>query len=565
MDEMPSLSRNDCKGRVNGEKVKKKRSKTTEQHELTESPQEQTEKRREKKEKRRKSKTESDDNLQTHTGKKKRRKLDNEGETSVMDDGVSNQHEAQTQELQGSSEEKTSKRKKKRENVKQTNREDMAKEQTVTRTEPNTSDHERGLLDIMMGTKKRNTKQLLSYEPQVDLKALDELNQFCPKITLESRSARDINKMIRVDLPRFKEFRKQGIELRHGRFSTIENERLRRNVSNFMALTGVKDAIKLFHPKRFPKESQTLANLKRKHSFYVKIAEGIPRPCHDVFTRGTKMYDDRNKKGNFTEEEEKSLLKYYTLYGPDWKKISDKTDRSSYSLEKRFSHLSKTRGPWTTNEVQRLLRAVRDHVVSVLKSANPKKKKPKRVSREILYQTLPWSKIAEQVETRCWTKCRDKWMSILAARMSSGITFKGRKAQEAKIRLIKAMYEMQVEDVVDVDWEHLTAVFGDVPPAYAQSRWHQLKVCYVPDWNNKCFADVVDFLYENTLPGLVRECKDLDDDDELTVDQMKSFRLADIFQDINEDKCCDGDEQTGQQENNSSTLTAHNSSTQLIV
>ncbi|XP_005168698.1 transcription termination factor 1 isoform X1 [Danio rerio] len=549
MDEMPSLSSN---ARVDGEKVKKKRSKPTEQHELTESPQEQAEKRLKKKEKMRNSIRETDINLQI----KKRRKLDDEGETPVLDDGVSNQHEAQTQELQGSREGKTSKRKKMREKLKQTNCEDMAKQQTDIRREhedePNTSDHERGLLDIMMGTKTRKTKQLLSDEPLVDLNALDELNQFCPKITLASRSARDINKMIRIDLPRFKEFRKQGIELRHGRFSTAENERLRQNVSNFLALTGVKDAIKLFHPKRFPKESQTLANLKRKYSFFVKIAEGIPRPCHDVYTRGTKIYDDRNKKGNFTEEEEKSLLKYYTLYGPDWKKISDKTDRSSYSLEKRFSHLSKIRGPWTTNEVQRLLRAVRDHVVSVLKSANPKKKKPKRVSREILYQALPWSKIAEKVKTRCWTKCRDKWMSILASRMSSGITFRGRKAQEAKIKLIRAMYEMQVEDVVDVDWEHLTAVFGDVPPAYAQSRWHQLKVCYVPDWQNKCFGDIVDFLYENTLPGLVKECKDLDDD-ELTVDQMNSFRLADIFQDINEDECCDDDEQTGQQENNHSS------------
>ncbi|XP_068077650.1 transcription termination factor 1 isoform X2 [Danio rerio] len=457
MDEMPSLSSN---ARVDGEKVKKKRSKPTEQHELTESPQEQAEKRLKKKEKMRNSIRETDINLQI----KKRRKLDDEGETPVLDDGVSNQHEAQTQELQGSREGKTSKRKKMREKLKQTNCEDMAKQQTDIRREhedePNTSDHERGLLDIMMGTKTRKTKQLLSDEPLVDLNALDELNQFCPKITLASRSARDINKMIRIDLPRFKEFRKQGIELRHGRFSTAENERLRQNVSNFLALTGVKDAIKLFHPKRFPKESQTLANLKRKYSFFVKIAEGIPRPCHDVYTRGTKIYDDRNKKGNFTEEEEKSLLKYYTLYGPDWKKISDKTDRSSYSLEKRFSHLSKIRGPWTTNEVQRLLRAVRDHVVSVLKSANPKKKKPKRVSREILYQALPWSKIAEKVKTRCWTKCRDKWMSILASRMSSGITFRGRKAQEAKIKLIRAMYEMQVEDVVDVDWEHLTAVFG---------------------------------------------------------------------------------------------------------
>ncbi|XP_056314657.1 transcription termination factor 1-like [Danio aesculapii] len=531
----------------------KKRSKTTEQHELTESPQEQTEKLREKKDKRRKIKTESDDNLQTHTAKKKRRKLDNEGETSVMDDGVSNQHEAQTQELQCSREETYSKRKKKREKLKQTNREDMTKEeQTEIKTEhgeePNTRDEESDPPGVVIGTRKRASND----ETMVDSKSLDELNEFCPKITLESRSVQDINKMIRYDLPRFKEFRKQGIALRHGRFSEAENKRLRQNVSDFLALTQVNDAIRLFHPKRFPNKAKKLAKLKRKYRFFERIAEGIPRPCHDVFTRGTKIYDDKNYKGNFTEEEEKSLLKYHRRYGKHWQKISVKTDRSSYSLEKRFSHLSKIKGPWTTKEVQRLLRAVRDHVVSVLKSANPKKKRPKRVSREILYQKLPWTTIAKQVKTRCWTKCRDKWMSILATRMSSGITFKGRMAQEAKIRLIKAMYEMHVEDVVDVDWEDLTAVFGDVPPAYAQLRWRHLKARYVPDWKNKCFGEIVSFLYEKTLPGLLLKCE-YRDDSNLKLEQRQRFRLSRIFQDINEEDCCDSDEETGQQESNSLT------------
>nr|XP_021332344.1 transcription termination factor 1-like [Danio rerio] len=390
--------------------VMKKRSKTTEQHELTESSQEQTEKSCKKKEKRRNSKTESDDNLQTDTGKRKRRTLDNEGETSVMDDGVSNQHEAQTQELQGSREEKYSVRLRTRKTATQTSYEDVAKdEQTKIKTEhkegSNTSDKESDPPDVMNGTRKHASKD----ETVVDSKSLDELKEFCPKITLKSHNVQDINKMIRYDLPRFKEFRKQGIALRHGRFSKAENERLRQNVSDFLALTQVKDAVMLFHPKRFPNNTKKLAKLKRKYRFFERIAEGIPRPCHDVYTRGTKIYDDKNNKGNFTEKEDKSLLKYHARYGKDWQKISKKTDRSSYSLEKRFSHLSKRRGPWTTKEVQRLLRAVRDHVVSVLKSANPNKKRPKRVSREILYQKLPWTKIAEQVKTRCWNRCRDKW------------------------------------------------------------------------------------------------------------------------------------------------------------
>ncbi|XP_016397487.1 transcription termination factor 1-like [Sinocyclocheilus rhinocerous] len=542
LDEMQSDSRNDTMGRVNREKAKKKRKKseTPEQRELTQSPKVQTEKQREKVHKKKKKKNKELENisLQTPTDKKKKRKL-NEGVEVVTSLHKVKDKTAEAQEPQGSREQKPAKKKKKRADVTQADCDDMTQgEQPVLMTEHEEVQHkkkdqESGLPAVLIGTRKRKRKGALLDEPEVDPNLLNELKEFCPEI--ESRSSHDINKMIMYDLPRFKEFRKQGIVLRHGRYSNAENERLRRNVRDFLALTGVKDAIKLFHPKRFPEETQELTKLKKVYKFFERIAEGIPRPCHNVFGRGRKVFDGGNYKGRFTEEEVKSLLKYHTLHGNNWQKISEMTGRSSYSLEKRFTQLNtaKKSGPWSAKEVQRLLRAVRGHIVTVLKSESPNKTTPKRVSREILYRKLPWFNISLKVKTRCWSKCREKWMSILAVQMSSG-TCRGRKSQEAKIRLIKAMYQMQVEDVTDVNWDDLTAVFGDVPPAYVQAKWHQLKVCYVPDWKTKCFGDIVDFLYEKVLPGMVKDCEDLDDN-ELKVDQKQSFLLADIFKDINEE------------------------------
>ncbi|XP_016341828.1 transcription termination factor 1-like [Sinocyclocheilus anshuiensis] len=548
---MQSDSRNDIMGRVNGEKVKKKRKKseTPEQRQLTQSTKVQTEKQREKVKKKKKNKKKELENisLQTPTDKKKKRKL-NEGVEVVTSLHKVKDKAAESQEPQGSREQKPAKKKKKRADVTQADCDDMTQgEQPVLMTEHEEVQHkkkdeESGLPAVLIGTRKRKRKGALLDEPEVDPNLLNELKEFCPEI--ESRSSHDINKMIMYDLPRFKEFRKQGIMLRHGRYSNAENERLRQNVRDFLALTGVKDAIKLFHPKRFPEETQELTKLKKVYKFFERIAEGIPRPCHNVFGRGRKVFDGGNYKGRFTKEEVKSLLKYHTLHGNNWQKISEMTGRSSYSLEKRFTQLNTARksGPWSAKEVQRLLRAVRGHIVTVLKSESPNKTTPKRVSREILYRKLPWFNISLKVKTRCWSKCREKWMSILAVQMSSG-TCRGRTSQEAKIRLIKAMYQMQVEDVTDVNWDDLTAVFGDVPPAYVQAKWHQFKVCYVPDWKTKCFGDIVDFLYEKVLPGMVKDCEDLDDS-ELKVDQKQSFLLSDIFKDI---------EESGQKEDDNSS------------
>ncbi|XP_016141401.1 transcription termination factor 1-like [Sinocyclocheilus grahami] len=545
LDEMQSDSRNN----IMVKKKKKKKSKKSEapgQHELTESPKVQTEKHHEKVHKKKNKNKELEIvSLQTPTDKKKKIKLNERVEVVTSLHKVKDK-KTPTAESQEPQKPAKKKKKKNRANLTQPDCDDKAQEdQPVVFTE-----HEEEPA-LLIGTRKRKRRRTLLDEPEVDPNLLNELKEFCPKI--ESKSSHEINKIIMYDLPRFKEFRKLGIMLRHGRFSNAENERLRQNVRDFIALTGVKDATKLFHPKRFPEEREELTKMKKVYKFFERIAEGIPRPCHDVFNRGRKVFDGGNYKGRYTEEEVKSLLKYHSLHGSNWQKISELTGRSSYSLEKRFAQLNTARksGPWSAKEEQRLLRAVRDHIVTVLKSESPNKKTPKRVSRVILYQKLPWFNISLKVKTRCWSKCREKWMSILTVRMSSG-TCRGRKAQEAKIRLIKAMYQLQVEDVTDVNWDDLSAVFGDVPPAYAQAKWHHLKVVYVPNWKTKCFGDIVGFLYERVLPGLVKDCEDLDDS-ELKVDQKQSFLLSDIFRDINEDHCSDSDEESGQKEDDKSS------------
>ncbi|XP_056601716.1 transcription termination factor 1-like isoform X2 [Triplophysa dalaica] len=452
--------------------------------------------------KRHKNKREKDvENLsdQTPTEKKKKRKLNKREfdidteQATLINDGLL--HEVND----ATSPSKEEERKKKRKKVKRTHSDcdDTAKdpheEQSGVTTEmenmPNDQQTAQDLTDPATQTHiqtfqiRKKNGQLKIIE--IDLKLRDELEEFVPDI--KSTNLINVRIMILNDLPRFKEFKRQGIPLRYGRFSYEENKRLRRNVLDFLALTGVDNVNKLFHVRRFPDERKQLMKLKRENKFFLKIAEGIPRTCYKVFFRGRKCFDHNNYKGRFDDEEVKALIKYQTIHGNDWLKISKLTGRSTLSLEKRYSQISKKFGPWSEKELQRLLKAVHDYMVTELKSMSTDTRTPTRVSREILYKRLPWFEIARKVKTRCWTKCRVKWMDILAVRMSSGTLSQGRKSHLAKIRLIQAMYESQVDDPVNIDWEDLTSTFGDVPPAYVQMKWHQLKVCYVPNWKNNSF------------------------------------------------------------------------------
>ncbi|XP_026858868.2 transcription termination factor 1 [Electrophorus electricus] len=410
--------------------------------------------------------------------------------------------------------------------------------QTVANESAQMSENKCGCRVGTQPFKKKKRKRDLT---DVDAELLEQLREFVPNI--DSRPRQDIVRMINCDLSRYKEFKRKGIVMNGGKFTVKENEMLKKNVEDFMALTGVDNPTKLFFTDRFKEECAQIKKLKKVHKFFERISEGIPRSCLYVYARGRKVFDARNYKGPFTKREINTLLKLHTLHGNNWKKISDLTGRSAYSLQKRYSQLTTKGGPWSTDEHQRLLRAVRYYIVRrYLPGATYKGSA--RVSREVLYRQLPWTDIAAKVKTRSWTKCREKWMSGLPRRMSSEALHTNKKNEEVKVKLIKALYEMQVEDIALVNWEDLTEVIGDVPPAYVQRKWHKLKICHVPRWQTMCFADTIDFLYEKVLPRLEKELKSYEDDEDDTppkVKQQESFRLSDIFHDIDDDGNDDDD------------------------
>lgn len=222
MDEKQSDLRNNTIGRIEEnvkkkKKRRKKRKKNMNLHELTESSKVQTEKHNEKKQKKNIGELENT-SLQTPTGKKKKRKLNEGGEIVVsgeasMDGGVTSLHQVRNMKVPtGSIEGKPAKAKKRRTNVTKTNCDDLAQEeQSVMTPEPEEvlyMSKESGFPALPTGTKKHDRKKKLLEEALVDTNPLNELKEYCPKI--ESRQPDDINKMIVYDLPRFREFKKKG-------------------------------------------------------------------------------------------------------------------------------------------------------------------------------------------------------------------------------------------------------------------------------------------------------------------------------------------------------------------
>ncbi|XP_062310596.1 transcription termination factor 1-like [Osmerus eperlanus] len=377
--------------------------------------------------------------------------------------------------------------------------------------------------------KENDTRNSISEEMQ---RLIEELKEFIPNI--ESRSPGVIRRLLISDLPRFKAFKSQGIPLRSGRFTGPENKRLKENVLDFLALTGIESTTHLFFPKLFEAQKTFINKQKKHHKFYEKIAEGIPRPWRDVYCRGRRMFHEYRNKGKFTEDELRSLKKLQKRHGNNWATISSLMDRSDWAVEKRFAQIASQKGSWSQEETDRFMEAMKDILQTLTEPDLQSQMGEKFILKEKLMNGIPWKSISEIVETRSWTQCRVKWMCFLKSKMVPRDQTQNRNRKkdiQAKVDLIRRLYERQVEDIADVDWEELATASGTVTPYHAQKLFFRLKVTRVPLWEKMTFCEIIDFLYDKALPVLESLVKDpnVNADVDLSERPHNHFLLSEIF------------------------------------
>ncbi|XP_069743189.1 transcription termination factor 1-like [Narcine bancroftii] len=379
---------------------------------------------------------------------------------------------------------------------------------------------------------------------------VEQLKDFDPSV--ENMTTGTLYNMYKYDLPRFEKFKEEGIPIRKGRFTKNENEQLQKNVKELMELTGIQNEWELFHVPESADEMMRVKQLKQNNLFCIKLAEGIPRPWKSVYQRAKKMYDPNRCKGRYTEEELEKLSHLQMIHGNQWIKIAKLMDRSDASVLSRARLLKKSlnNGAWSKKEVKTLMKIMEQIMKERIQESShdltindSNLNVPDSIMRENLYKKLPWSAIAEQMEHRNWLQCRQKWMNILATKMSGGSMDLKMNSYQNNVNLIKRLYLSGIDDIGEVNWDELCSAVGDVPPITIQRMFYRLKNRYVPNWTRKSFGAIIEFLYDYILPKM-EAALDRKGQVEDAHQTQHIFHLSDIFNDIDNSDTEDENDET---------------------
>ncbi|XP_063792835.1 transcription termination factor 1 isoform X2 [Pseudophryne corroboree] len=381
----------------------------------------------------------------------------------------------------------------------------------------------------------RKRSRLAAASPYIRDRDLAVLEEVFPNV--RSLTYSSLQNLIQNELERIKDAKLRGIKFATGRFNRAEDEQIKKNVEEFLALTGLESGEMLFHSYRYPELKPTIEKIKRKFHFRQRIAKGVYHTIGEICHRGPKIYDSSGSKGRFTDEEVKKLKESWNLHGNKWTIVGALVGRNNISAQLKASQLRRkvNHGLWSSEETNLLISAVKEFVLnSGQKTAEGKNQEVTAVTKHKICKGIPWVSIEEKVKTRNWTHCKRKWFELALIRMNDGINpFEGPLGIETTINMINWLHESDVKESGEVKWEEMTDDIGNIPPWIAQTRFHKLKSLHVPDFKKLSFSDTMNYLYNVTLPDLEAKLEELSNSEHFpspVPEKRDQFLVSEIFQ-----------------------------------
>ncbi|CAG8564700.1 12035_t:CDS:10, partial [Ambispora gerdemannii] len=189
------------------------------------------------------------------------------------------------------------------------------------------------------------------------------------------------------------------------------------------------------------------------------------RPLKSVTSHVQRMQHPYKNAGKWLPKDDALLKSLFKKHGSNWKKIGDAVGRTGLACRDRYrdfieSESTMTKGKWSDTEIKKLC----DILDELIKNG------------EATDSTVPWNQVSEKMGfTRSQHQCREKWQRDLLIRYKREDFNESPKwTKEDSWTLVKKMWEVDVEDDVDIPWEDLAndPNWGPWTPEYLRRVWY---------------------------------------------------------------------------------------------
>ncbi|XP_063983043.1 transcription termination factor 1-like [Diachasmimorpha longicaudata] len=291
------------------------------------------------------------------------------------------------------------------------------------------------------------------------------------------------------------QFKKYSV-LKGGRFSTEENEILKKNWKRFCEVHGLDIPQTHFFKCRY-QGKMYIEDPNERRKFVMFLAQGLPsRTLRAVYVRFRIMFGFRKqvKCKRYTEEEDEKIMKYMTCQLPVRKsevltKLLGRPYGSIYQrylqlMRKRKKNSPRTSVSWTLELMEKFLKNLLDVTIS----------EDVRDLKDAMIPNVVWRKLQDIMNIE-FTVLKKFWALQLHAQLffPRPIYF-----NEIKIMLIEYLYGTGITNGEEIDWRRVNRCFDGLTTQFLSKMCPRL----VKNSKSRTWGELIERLYVEKIPIL---------------------------------------------------------------
>ena len=305
--------------------------------------------------------------------------------------------------------------------------------------------------------------------------------------------------------------KQQNLKILKGKFTKSEKVILTRNWNRFCQDFNCDFDTKLqllgffTYCNRYSKEDKKrVKRLISRENFLLRLAKDLPNrtTCHIHDTLRVICCPLR-KRDSFTKSEKNLMWKLRFENNMKWIQIAEKLNCDPHSvhifIDDNYNSEGQTfnKGMWSEDENQKFLNAMK----VVLNTDD--------LTQHIFKKKIPITKVRDLAQiNRSIFNCWNHWKDSLRWKIANFDQMTDNWSKRDSSKLIYCLRKFDFKNELNIDWDFIKQKFSNICSFNNLKRNWQILKTTVPHFNTKSYKEIIEYLYDNFLPTVVKTVDD---------------------------------------------------------